>query len=121
MCPVSQEGLAFPDCQKYFLVAQLVTAVWWLVPDAYNPAAALEVAVVQFVDGWTPCQNVPWKGLKAPYDLTPSMRTTLRAWKTGLDLGGEKKNIYSQSAVSPYSPLWNNPTLLHPKYGPRTR
>lgn len=44
----------------------------------------------------------------APYPLTPSLITTLWAWKVGLALEG-----YPNVAIFPSSPLWLNPTLSH--------
>lgn len=75
--------MAFPDCHKYFIAAQLITVVWWLVPDASNPAAVLEAAVARSMEALS---YLPLRGPKAPRDLTHSMLTTLWAWNTGLGL-----------------------------------
>lgn len=99
----------FPDCQKYFMAAQLVTVVWWLVPDASNPAAVLEAAVVRSVE------HLPLWGPKAPYDLTPSMLTTLRAWKAGLGLETESLQMFPCGTTPPYLTSMH---CLTPKYGP---
>lgn len=64
MSPVSQGELAFPDCQKYFIAAQLVAAVWWLFLDVSNPAAILELAVIRSMEAG---QALPWI-LVGPWD-----------------------------------------------------
>lgn len=56
MWHTSQGGLALPDCYKYFIAAQLVTAVWWLKPDLSNPATILEATVLRSVEALT---NLP--------------------------------------------------------------
>lgn len=50
MRPITQWGLAFPDCHKYFIAAQLVTATWWLNPDLFNSSTVLEAAVVKCLE-----------------------------------------------------------------------
>lgn len=101
MRPRTQGGMAFPD----FLAAQLVTAAWWLHPDRTNLSTVLVATVVgsleilQFLIYWGP---------RAPYPLTPSMLTTLRAWRAGLVIEKCKK-----SEVSPNAPIWKNPSLPH--------
>lgn len=105
MRPLSQGGMAFPDCYKYFLATQLVTVVWWLNPDKTNVASALEATVA---GSWESLQYLIYRGPCAPHLLTPSMLTTLRAWKMGLAI--EK---HSQMGISPNTPLWLNPNLPH--------
>lgn len=92
--PTSQGGLACPDLHKYYLAAQLVTAAWWFNPDISNPATQIEAAVLGSLEA---LKFLLFRGPRAPYPLTPSMRTTLRAW----------------GAISPNAPLWLNSTLKH--------
>lgn len=105
MRPTSQGGMAFPDCYKYFLASQLVMVVWWLVPDKTNAASALEATVV---GSWETLQLLIHRGPRALHPLTPSMHTTLRAWRIGLNIGKHK-----HSELSPNAPLWSNPNLPH--------
>lgn len=105
MRPLSRGGMAFPDCYKYFLATQLVTVAWWLNPDKTNVASALEATVA---GSWESLRHLIYRGPCAPYLLTPSMLTTLRAWKMGLVI--EK---YTQTEISPNAPLWLNPNLPH--------
>lgn len=48
--PVERRGLALPDCYKYFLATQQVTAHWWLQPDLTNSAVVLEAAIVNSLE-----------------------------------------------------------------------
>lgn len=105
MRPTTQGGMAFPDCYKYFLATQLVTVAWWLHPDKTNSSTALEATIVGSFEA---LQFLIFRGPRAPYHLTPSMRTTLRAWRAGLDI--EK---YKSTEISPNTPIWLNPTLPH--------
>lgn len=103
MRPTSQWELAFPDFHKYFLAAQLFTALWWLDPDVTNSAVLLEAAVVQSLKA---LKFLLFRGPCAPCALTPSMITTLRAWRAGLRL-----ERYPAEAHSPNAPLWCKPNL----------
>lgn len=94
--PSSQGGLAFPDCFKYFLATQLVTAAWWLNLDLTNPSTLLEAAVVNFL---VVLKFLLFKGPHAPYPLTLFMITTLRAWIVGLTC-----ECYPRLAVSLNAP-----------------
>lgn len=105
MMPTTQGGMAFPDCHNYFLAAQLVTVVWWLHPDRTNASTVLEATVVGSLED---LQFLIYRGPRAPYPLTPSMLTTLQAWRIGLHM--EK---FKQSETSPNAPLWLNPSLPH--------
>lgn len=95
MHPTSQGGLAFPDCQKHFLPTQLVTVAWWLVPDLSNSALIVKTAVVSFVEALS---SLAFRGSKAPYDITPSMLMTLRAWRAGLVCECYPKTVASLNA-----------------------
>lgn len=53
-------------------------------------------------------QFLIYRGPRAPYPLTPSMLTTLQAWRIGLNMEKCK-----QSEISPNAPLWLNPSLPH--------
>lgn len=95
--------MAFPNCYKYFLATQLVTEAWWLHPDLFNTSTSLEAAVVGTLEA---PQFLVYRGPRAPYDLTPSMLTTLLAWRAGLQC-----ESYKKIAISPNAPIWLNPNL----------
>lgn len=67
----------------------------------------LEEAIVWSLEA---IQALIFRGPRAPYPLTPSMSTTIRAWKVGLT-----SKRYPANAVSPNAPIWKNPfpTTLH--------
>ena len=105
MRPVEQGGLAFPDLYKYYLATQLVTIRRWLNPDGYDPATMVEAAVVQSLEA---LQALPFCGLKCRRDLTPLMITTIKVWKAGI---ARESNL--KTDISPNTPLWRNPELVH--------
>lgn len=92
-------GMALPDSHKYFLATQLVTAIWWLS----HSSTMLEATIVGSLEA---LQALVFRGPIAPYPLTPSMATTIGAWRAG---SASKK--YPDAAVSLTAPLWKNPSL----------
>lgn len=85
MRPCTQGGLAFPDCHKHLLAAQLVTVALWLNTDLFNSSEILEAAVIGSLEVLT---FLVYRGPRTPYEPTPSMITTLRAWRVGLACEG---------------------------------
>lgn len=105
MRPRTQGGMAFPDCYKYYLATQLVTAAWWLDPDGTNSSTVLGVVVEGSLEA---LKLLVYRGPRAPYPLTPSMHTTLQALGAGLSV--EK---YKQNEISPNAPIWLSPNIPH--------
>lgn len=65
----------------------------------------LEAAVVQSLEA---LKFLLFRGPHAPYNLTPSMCTTLQAWKADL-----KREHYLKDAHPTNALLWCNPNLAH--------
>lgn len=65
---IDRGGLAMPDCFKYLLASQLVTAHWWLQPDLTNSAVVLEAAIVKSLEA---LQVLLFRGKKSPPSSYP--------------------------------------------------
>lgn len=89
---------------KNNLSGQLTVAHRWLTAPPDDASVSLEAA---YVGSYEALSHLVYRGLKAPYPLTFSMRS-VKAWV--MAQGGRSP---SSTRLSFNTPLWRNPNLIH--------
>lgn len=102
--PWKEGGLAVPNFVRYFLAGQLVFAHRWLNQPEDNAEVTLEAAVV---GSYEALSDLLYRGRGVPYPMTGSMHSVIRAWEL------TRRGALQERVVSPYTPLWRNPSLPH--------
>lgn len=82
----------------------LVTVRWWFAQTRTNPAVNLEVAAMGSYSALT---NMVYRGVRAAPQTTTPMQTTVLMWEQVIAA------VRTDDSVSPLTPLWGNPKLLH--------
>lgn len=96
-------GLACPDLQKYFHAALLSHAHNWVFSDESNAAVVLEET---YLGSHESLRNALFRGVKAPFPLTHSMKAVIKVWQ--LLVCKHSEDPYTRF---PNTPLWLNPQL----------
>lgn len=76
--PEDQEGMALPNCQKYYLAGQMVFACRWLLADDGDLTNVLEGA---YLVSFESLRLDLYRGTKSNLPLTLTMKATIKAWE----------------------------------------